>query len=59
MEFLLYYGCNLFVRILKYEENIVFFVCIGESCDVCKFVGCNKDMVELLYVINSMGLNLI
>lgn len=59
MELLLYYGCNLFLRIKKYEENIVLFVCIGKSYDVCKFVGCNKEIDELLYVINSEGWNFI
>lgn len=57
LELLSHYGCNLSVRTPKYEENIVFFACIGESCDVCKFVGCNKDMAELLHATNSMGLN--
>lgn len=51
--------CNFFEIILKYEENIVLFVCMGESYDVCNFVGLNKVIVGFLYVKNSEGWNVI
>lgn len=59
LRFMFEFDCNLFERIIKYEENIVLFVCIGGSYDVCSYVGLNDKIFYLLYVKNSEGWNLI
>lgn len=57
LELLSEHGCNLSLRTPKYEENIVLFACIGESYNVCNFVGRNKDITDLLHATNSEGWN--
>lgn len=49
--------CNLSETTPKYEENIVLFACMGESYDVCNFVGSNKAIAGLLHAKNSEGWN--
>lgn len=51
------FDCNLSERTPKYEENIVLFACIGESYDVCSYVGSNEKISDLLHAKNSEGWN--
>lgn len=57
LKLMLQWKCNLSETTPKYEENIVLFACIGESYDVCCFVGSNKDIAGLLHAKNSEGWN--
>lgn len=51
------FRCNLSEKTLKYEENIVLFACIGESYDVCSYVGSNEKLSHLLHAKNREGWN--
>lgn len=57
LNLMLQWECNISERTPKYEENIVLFACIGESYDVCHFVGSKKDIAGLLHAKNSEGWN--
>lgn len=57
LKLMLQSECNLSEKTPKYEENIVLFACMGESYDVCKFVGSNTAIAGLLHAKNSEGWN--
>lgn len=57
LKLMLQSECNLSETTPKYEENIVLFACMGESYDVCNFVGSNKAISGLLHAKNSEGWN--
>lgn len=57
LRLMLEFNCNLSETTPRYDENIVLFACIGESYDVCKFVGSNESIKGLLHWKNSEGWN--
>lgn len=57
LKIMLELNCNLSEVTPKYDENIVLFACIGESYDVCKFVGSTKGIAGILHWKNSEGWN--
>lgn len=57
LKIMLEFNCNLSEVTTKYDENIVLFACIGESYDVCKFVGSTEGITGILHWKNSEGWN--
>lgn len=57
LKIMLELNCNLSEVTSKYDENIVLFACIGESYDVCKFVGSTEGITGILHWKNSEGWN--
>lgn len=57
LKLMLEYNCNLSETTPKYDENIVLFACIGESYEVCKFVGSTEGIMGILHWKNSEGWN--
>lgn len=57
LKIMLELNCNLSEVTPKYDENIVLFACIGESYDVCKFVGSTEGIAGILHWKNSEGWN--
>lgn len=49
LKLMLEYNCNLSETTPKYDENIVLFACIGESYEVCKFVGSTEGIMGILH----------
>lgn len=57
LKLMLEFNCNLSETTTKYDENIVLFACIGESYEVCKFVGSTEGIMGILHWKNSEGWN--
>lgn len=57
LKIMLELNCNLSETTPKYDENIVLFACIGESYEVCKFVGSTEGIMGILHWKNSEGWN--
>lgn len=57
LKLMLEFNCNLSETTPKYDENIVLFACIGESYEVCKFVGSTESIMGILHWKNSEGWN--
>lgn len=57
LKLMLEFNCNLSETTPQYDENIVLFACIGESYEVCKFVGSTESIMGILHWKNSEGWN--
>lgn len=57
LKLMLEFNCNLSETTPRYDENIVLFACIGESYEVCQFVGSTESIMGILHWKNSEGWN--